>query len=75
MGIRMLLTWVNKNYAAKTRLKESVDVSCCKRALASYSLKSKAHLRYKAAYVNPGKKWYGQIRTGRTASDGLVLTK
>ena len=70
----MLLTWVNKNYAAKTRLKESVDhdVSCCKRALASYSLKSKAHLRYKAAYVNPRKKLYSQSRTGRTASDSLV---
>ena len=66
--------WVNKNYAAKTQLKESVDrdLSCCKRALASCSLKSKVHLRYKTAYVNPVKKWYGQSRTGRTASDGLV---
>ena len=31
----------------KITLLKVVDVSCCKRALASYSLKSKAHLRYK----------------------------
>ena len=37
-----------QNHAAKTPLKESVDVNCCKQALASYySLKSKVPLHYK----------------------------